>query len=228
MRAMLACVLPLLLLFSTSGTFETRVTQQVELKYLLHVPKNAKAPLPVLVYLHGGSLRGDDVKRLRTMGLPARLEKEPAFPMIVIAPLLPAGEIWTNDAAIVALIDEVLRTQQADRTRVYITGHSMGGRGALYVAYKHPERFGAVIAASAVSPVTHWATKLRNVPLWYVHGAKDVQAPVADGDALVKAIRDAGGDVKYSRLDERDHFLLDFYDDDEFVQWLLAHRKAAK
>ncbi|HYO77876.1 MAG TPA: alpha/beta fold hydrolase [Thermoanaerobaculia bacterium] len=225
---MLACVLPLLMLFSTAATFETRVTQQVGMKYLVHVPTNTRAPLPVLVYLHGGSLRGEDVERLRAMGLPARLEKEPDFPFIVIAPLLPAGEIWTNDGAVIALVDEVLRTQRVDRTRVYITGHSMGGRGALYIAYKHPERFAAVVAMSAVSPIAHWATRLRNVPLWYVHGVNDVQVPVAEGDALVKAIREAGGNVKYTRLDEGDHFLLDFYAEDDFVKWLLAHRKGAQ
>lgn len=212
----------------TAHAFEQRATQTLTAKYLLHVPKDAKKPLPVIVYLHGGSLRGEDVERLRTMGVPHRAEQDPGFPFIVVAPLLPAGEIWTNDATIIALLDEVLRKQPADPKRVYLTGHSMGGRGALYVAYKHPGRFAAVIAMSAVSPIVQWAAKLRGVPLWYIHGVKDVQAPVADGDALVEAIEAAGGDVRYTRLDDRDHFILDMYDRDDLYAWLLQHRRAAK
>lgn len=212
----------------TARTFEQRVTRKLSAKYLLHVPENAKAPLPVIVYLHGGSLRGADVERLRTMGLPRCAERDPNFPFIVIAPLLPAGEIWTDDATIIALLDEVLATHAADRSRVYITGHSMGGRGALYVAYKHPERFAAVLAMSAVSPISHWATKLRDVPLWYIHGANDVQAPIADADALIEAIRGAGGNVKYTRLAGRDHFILDMYERADLFAWLLEHRGEKK
>jgi predicted peptidase len=212
----------------TARVFEQRSTRTLAARYLLHVPEGAKKPLPVIVYLHGGSLRGEDVEKLRTLGVPGRAEQDPRFPFIVIAPLLPAGEIWTNDDTIIALLDHVLRTQPADRNRVYLTGHSMGGRGALYVAYKHPDRFAAVVAMSAVSPIAHWGTKLRGVPLWYFHGVKDAQAPVADADALMDAIKTAGGDVRYTRLDDRDHFILDMYDRDDLYAWLLQHSKAAQ
>lgn len=209
---MLAAVLLLL-------TFESRITHDARLEYLLHVPPAAEKPAPVILYLHGGSARGD-LARHRSMGLPARVAKETSFPFIVVAPLLPKGEIWTNDRELIALLDEVLARHRADQTRVYVTGHSMGGRGALYLAYKHPERFAAVAALSAVSPIPHWAAKLKDVPLFYVHGAKDVQAPIADADELMKAI----GTAEYRRLADRDHFLLDFYDGDELFAWLLKHR----
>lgn len=210
---MLAAVLLLL-------TFESRITHDAKLEYLLHVPAAAEQPPPVILYLHGGSARGD-LGKLRGMGLPARVANEKDFPFIVIAPLLPKGEIWTNDRELIALLDHVLATQRADRTRVYVTGHSMGGRGALYLAYKHPERFAAVAALSAVWPIEHWATRLKSIPLYYIHGVKDVQAPVADADALMKAI----GGARYERLADRDHFLLDYYDRDDLFEWLLKHRR---
>jgi predicted peptidase len=215
-RRMFAAVL----LFLQVSTFESRITQPVEIEYLLHVPPAAEQPPPVILYLHGGSARGD-MARLRGMGLPARVAKERDFPFLVIAPLLPAGEIWTNHRELIALLDDVLAKHRADRTRVYVTGHSMGGRGALYLAYKYPERFAAVAALSAVSPIGHWATKLKDIPLRYIHGAKDVQAPIADADELMKAI----GNASYDRLADRDHFLLDYYDGDELFEWLLKHRR---
>ena len=214
---MLAAVLLLL-------TFESRISHDVRIECLLHVPPAAAKPAPVILYLHGGSARGDLAKH-RSMGLPARLAKEKDFPFIVVAPLLPKGEIWTNDRELIALLDHVLAKQRADKTRVFVTGHSMGGRGALYLAYKHPERFAGVAALSAVSPIAHWATKLKDVPLFYIHGAKDVQAPVADADELMVAIRNAGGDFKYDRYPDRDHFLLDLYDRNDIFDWLLEHRR---
>lgn len=210
---MLAAVLLLL-------TFESRIRHDVKLEYLLHVPPAAEKPAPVILYLHGGSARGD-MEKLRGMGLPARVANEKNFPFIVIAPLLPKGEIWTNDRELIALLDDVLSKHRVDRRRVYVTGHSMGGRGALYLAYKHPERFAAVAALSAVSPIAHWSTRLNNVPLLYIHGAKDVQAPIADAEVLLKAI----GNAEYRRLEDRDHFLLDFYDRDDLFTWLLQHRR---
>ncbi|MDQ3282699.1 MAG: alpha/beta fold hydrolase [Acidobacteriota bacterium] len=229
MRNFAPMLASLLILFAlVPQRLETKLTGKVTLEYLLYVPKKQTAEkLPLIVYLHGGSARGD-MQKLRGMGLPARVEQDSTFPFIVVAPLLPKGEIWTNDGALMALIDNVSAKQRVDRNRVYLMGHSMGGRGALYVAYKHPERFAAVVAMSAVSPIPFWSTRLREVPIWYFHGAKDVQAPVADAEELIQAIQKSGGDVTYTRMDDRDHFILDTFDRDDVYEWLLQHRRSGR
>jgi predicted peptidase len=102
----------------TAREFHADVTRSIATKYLLYVPAGrgtSEGPLPVVVYLHGGSLRGDDVEKLRTVGLPHRLETEASFPFVVIAPLCPAGEIWTDADAVVGVLDEVLSEYPADR-----------------------------------------------------------------------------------------------------------------
>jgi predicted peptidase len=56
-----------------SHRFERKVTKDVGDKYLLYLPQNygrEQKRHPLILYLHGGSLRGDDVERLRTSGLP--------------------------------------------------------------------------------------------------------------------------------------------------------------
>jgi predicted esterase len=101
----------------------------------------------------------------------------------------------------------------------------MGGRGALYFAFRHPQRFAAVVAMSAVSPIADWAPSLAKTPLWYIHGAKDEQTSIADADALVNAVRAVGGSVRYTRPDDGDHFLLDRYYGRDWHDWLMEQRR---
>jgi len=113
--------------------FGATIPHRAHLSHLVFVPASyATTPethWPLILYLHGGSLRGDDVEWLRTVGLPHRLESEPDFPFVVVSPQCPAGEIWTDAEAIDALLDRVVYDYRIDPQRIYITGHSMGGRG---------------------------------------------------------------------------------------------------
>ena len=236
MRILLTALVWVVLLSVTTASaaqqpqiLEAETTQQISLPYLLFRPakydQDPQRRWPFILYLHGGSARGDDLERLRKMGLPKRLEQDAEFPFIVASPLLPEGEIWTDVQALGALIDEVTREHRVDPARVYVTGHSMGGRGALYLAHKQPERFAAVAALSPYSPITAWSKGLTNVPLWLVHGAKDVQAPIKDTEEIVRRIEKAGGAPRFTPLPDADHFILDWYDRDEIFGWLLEHRK---
>jgi hypothetical protein len=197
--------------------------RSIRLPYLLFLPFSCEAEpdrrWPVIRYLHGGSLRDDDVERLRTRGLPKRLQKERAFAFIVVAPLCPEGEIWTDTEALSRLLDDITRESRVDTKRIYVVGHSIGGRGALYATYKMPERFAGVVAMSPVSPITAWAEQLRNVPLWLMHGEKDTAVPVKDSNDLSAAIEKASGKLRYTRLPDRDHFLLDIFDKNEVFDW---------
>lgn len=210
--------------------FEASLPHRVHLSYLLFLPARyatQKETLwPLILYLHGGSLRGDDIEQLKTLGLPHKLESEPNFPFVVVSPQCPAGEIWTDAEAADALLDSVIHNYRIDPHRVYVTGHSMGGRGALYFAYRLPSRFAAILALSPLSPITTWADKLVQVPLWLFHGSEDSLAPIADTKELVRAIERARGHPRFDTLSGRDHFILDVYDRPDIYQWLLQQKRS--
>ena len=210
---------------------EIEKSEQIHLQYLLHLPAryndDPQRRWPFILYLHGGSARGDNIERLRKIGLTKRLENDAEFPFVVASPLLPEGEIWTDVNALTALVDRIAREQRIDPARMYVTGHSMGGRGALYLTYKQPDRFAAAAVLSPYGPITAWSKRLTNVPLWFVHGAEDVQAPIKDTEELVQAIEKAGGRARFTPLPERDHFILDWYDRNDVFEWLLEQRKPA-
>jgi len=213
----------------TEQNFDGEGPQAIHLEYLLFLPSTSNEDphrrWPLILYLHGGSLRGDDVNKLRTLGLPHRLEQDRQFPFVVVSPLCPQGEIWTDADALAQLVDQVVRTNRIDEKRIYVTGHSMGGRGALYLAYRLPTRFAAIVAMSPLSPITAWAKELRNTPVWIIHGAKDGAAPIKDSEELVSAIEQSGGHPKFTPLADRDHFILDLYDKNDVFDWMTKHRR---
>jgi acetyl esterase/lipase len=210
--------------------FDASVPHRVHVSYLLFLPASyaikRQSQWPLILYLHGGSLRGDDVERLKTLGLPHKLESEPDFPFVVVSPQCPSGEIWTDAEAVDALLERITHDYRIDPDRIYVTGHSMGGRGALYFAYRLPSRFAAVIAVSPLSPINEWARTLAHVPLWLFHGTADTLAPVADTNDLVQSIKAAGGHPRFDSLPGRDHFILDVYERPNIYEWLLQQKRS--
>lgn len=209
-------------------TLEKVVSHHARIQYLVSLPGSyATRPdrYPLILYLHGGSLRGDDIDQMKRWGLAEKAEADPEFPFIVVSPQCPSGEIWTDVDALAAVLDEVMQNYRVDADRVYVSGHSMGGRGALYAACKMPGRFAAVLALSPVSPISAWAEKLRAVPVWIFHGANDQFTPAREVQELVQAIAKAGGHPEFTLLPDRDHYILDVYNRPDVSKWLAEQRR---
>ena len=211
------------------GRLDTTLTRRVALRYLLYLPRDYDAGSgrrwPLILYLHGGSLRGDDPDTVRTWGVPARAERDPSFPFIVVAPQTARGTLWTDTQALVALLDEVQARHAVDPHRVYLTGHSMGGDGTWYLAWAHPERFAAIAPMSAPAN-PWWAGRLRGIPTWVFHGTRDDVVPIAESEAMVAALRAAGDTAaRFTRLEGREHGILDVYEGEELYAWLLRQRR---
>jgi predicted peptidase len=209
--------------------FQGKFTRQVQMKYLLFIPEgykvNERKYWPLIMYLHGGSRRGIDIEKLREpgSGITALVEKNKSFPFIVLSPQCPDGEYWTDTEALIALLDEVTKKYLVDPRRVYLTGHSMGGFGTWYLAYKHPERFAAIAPVSPPFVITAWAPRLKKMPIWTFHGAKEI-APISGTEDLIKALKNLGNNVRFTLFPDRDHFILDVYDNQDLYSWFLQHR----
>jgi len=209
-------------------TLQREIPHKIQIQYLLFLPngyeKNTEK-WPLILYLHGGSARGDDISQMKKLGLAEKVEADPSFPFIVVSPQCHKGEIWTDVAALSAILDDVTRSNRVDPDRVYVTGHSMGGRGALYAAYKMPDRFAAVVSLGPSAPITAWAEKLAAVPLWLFHGANDQFTPLKEVEELVNATKVAGGHPQLTVLPGRDHYILDVYDRPDLYKWLAQQKR---
>ncbi|MEM6280183.1 MAG: hypothetical protein AAF733_11930, partial [Verrucomicrobiota bacterium] len=122
-------------------------------RYFLFLPVGYEArdrSWPMILWLHGRSLRGDDLEQLRRYGPPSFLKNRPGFPFVVICPQLPDGG-WPPKA-LNALLDECLEKYRIDEDRVILTGDSLGAMGAWGFAGAYPDRFAALSPITAHGP----------------------------------------------------------------------------
>ena len=197
--------------------------------YLLYLPPGIESrSWPLIVYLHGRSLRGDNLSLLTRYGLPDRLQDDESFPFIVVAPQLPGDQSWTDTDRLTALVRDVAARYPVDRTRIYLIGYSMGAGGVWREAVAHPELFAAAAPAAAWTPEPNEAiaAALADLPIRIYHGTEDEVAPIARAQAMAEALERAGVDVTFSVYQGADHGeLTHIYKDDELYGWLLEHQR---
>jgi predicted peptidase len=197
--------------------------------YLLYLPEGygkEHKQWPLILYLHGKSLRGDDLEMLKSYGLAALLAKDLAIPFVVVSPQCPADRYWMDEVQmLVRLLDEISTKYSVDRERIYVTGHSMGAVGSWSLAYNHPEKFAAIVPLAGAPRDTSWAKQIAKVPAWAFHGTRDDLAPFERTKNFVALLSKLGAEVKFTPLPERDHFILDTYENKEIYDWLLQHKK---
>ena len=123
------------------------------------------------------------------------------------------------------LLDDVMAKYKVDKDRVYVTGLSMGGYGTWALAAAHPKRFAAIVPiCGGGNPAD--AAKLKDLPIWVFHGAKDRAVPLARSEMMVKAIKKAGGNPKFTVYPEAGHdSWTESYDNPELYTWLLKQKR---
>ena len=215
-------------------TFEKEITTKVKMNYLLYLPddyeKSDKA-YPLMLFLHGAGESGQGLERVKVHGPPKRIAGGKSFPFIVVSPQSPGGG-W-SPVVLNALLDEIEAKYRVDKSRVYLTGLSMGGGGTWTLAAAHPERFAAIApvcgAFRAPEGSKAAAERIKGIPVWVFHGAKDTTVPIARSEEMVKALKEAGADVQFTVYPDAGHdSWTETYDNPKLYEWFLSHKKAAK
>lgn len=198
--------------------------------YLLHLPKtygeDKEKKWPVIVFLHGSGERGSNLELVKVHGPPKLVEKDPDFPFIVVSPQCPADTRW-NAMLLGAMLDSVTAKHAVDQDRIYLTGLSMGGFGTWDWAAAEPRRFAALVPICGFGD-PRIAGRLKNVPVWVFHGAKDTAVPLSGSEEIVKALEKAGGKPKLTVYPEAGHdSWTETYNNPELYKWLLEQKRPA-
>ena len=147
----------------------------------------------MILFLHGRSLRGNDLEMVKRYGPPAFLDQKPDFPFVVVSPQLPAHS-WPSDS-LLKLLNEVIRKYRVDPGRIYLSGVSMGGGASWHLAAADQKRFAAMIPLCGYGGTT-LVPKLTDLPIWAFHGEIDKVTPLGPHLRLVEAVQKAGGTAK--------------------------------
>ncbi len=208
---------------------ETEAATAGRIEYWLYIPADyagAKEPLPLVVFLHGLGERAPEIEKVKKHGPPKLIARGKPFPFICISPQCPAKSWWPKETkALVALLDEIGAKYNVDKDRVYLTGLSMGGFGTWALAIDQPKRFAAIAPICGKGDPAKVA-RIKHVPTWVFHGAKDRTVPLKASEDMVEALKAAGATPKFTVYPDAGHdSWTATYASDDFWKWLLAQRR---
>jgi predicted peptidase len=233
----------------------TVVLGGVEYRYQVYVPRDFRRSTawPVILALHGGGSYGDDGLSQTDGGFAGAIRQHvDRFPALVVFPQshadgTPGWQTKGGEAALAA-VDKTIAEFNGDSSRVYLTGLSAGGNGSWYLAYRHPERFAALVVvcgfisefrgktsgvayppiapASAADPCAAVAKVVARLPIWIFHGDADQSVSVEESRHMFAALKAIGANVQYTELPGVGHNAwIQAYDRADLVAWMLKQRQ---
>jgi dienelactone hydrolase len=194
--------------------------------YALYVPKrfDRARRYPLVISLH------DEFSTPR-LNLRQVLGRVTDVDYIVACPYARGGTDYRGipEQDVYDLLADVERRFPIDPDRVYLTGISTGGGGALWLAFTRPVRWAAV-AALCPRPLpgaTELAPNTLNIPLRLFQGDQDPLVPVQQSRQWQKRLEDVGVNVAYIEYRGVRHNVWDYaYKDGAIFDWFGRWRRA--
>jgi predicted peptidase len=216
------------------------------LKYRLLLPPDydPETKYPLVLLLHGAGERGDDNTKQLIHGVAelTKPENRKKYPCFLVAPQCPEGKKWVEvdwgaDSHVMPkdpseplrlaleLLDALQKDYSIDKSRLYVTGLSMGGFGTWDAISRKPDTFAAAVPVCGGGDEKQ-AEKIAKVPIWAFHGAKDGAVKPARSRNMVEALKKAGGMPKYTEYKDVGHdSWVPAYKDAEMMGWLFGQKK---
>lgn len=178
---------------------------------------------PVIIFLHGQSLCGNDLNKVRRYGPLDAIVKGRQIDALVIVPQNPGGS-W-NPYKINQVLEWTKNNYSMDSTRVYVIGMSLGGYGTLDFTGTYPNKVAAAMALCGGCTLKD-KTGLGNVPLWIIHGTADRAVSIKESKVVVDELKQTNNDtrLKFDWLKGASHgALARILYMNKTYEWLFSH-----
>lgn len=230
MRINLKHIVILLLLWQSPCLFAQKqqvVQGSTQYPFWLYQPDDFKETkkYPLLIVLHGKSLSGTDINRVKRYGVLRAIDRGRKVPAWVIAPQVASGA-WNPDL-VLEILEFAKKNYNIDDKRIYVCGMSLGGYGTLHFVGKYPDKVTAAVAICGGGNEKD-AARLAQVPLWIIHGDNDKPVPISESKKVVNAIRKANpkAPLEFTVVKGGTHSSVEnYFHLDAFYDWLFSQSK---
>lgn len=217
----------LLAVFQSSAQTKARVNYH-KLVYLPKAYEKDTLRYPLIIYLHGGSQRGNDLDKLKAYGLPYLVDKGQNFSFVIVSPQCPEGKYWSTENWFDSLYTDITSRYRIDKSKVYVTGISIGGYGTYIAAMDNPDKIAAIVPlCGGINDVdTSRIHSIAKMPVWMFHGTADELISIKESERIYNSLKKSGNRVKFTRLKGEGHSIQFLYETKpEIYDWLLKHQK---
>ena len=189
-------------------------------------PDEKKENLPIIIQLHGAGEVGngkEELQKVEVHGF-SKLFRSEEKDCILIMPQCPRGTFWcAKIESLLLFIEEIIEEYKVDKSRVYLTGISMGGFGTWFTAMAKPSLFAAI--APVCGGGMPWNAGSLDMPVFTIHGLSDSTVSPVLSEQMVEALESLGRDVTYVRLEGVGHNAWDYTYDNDLYHWLLSKKR---
>ncbi len=224
------------------------------LPYRILYPKNYSTSkrYPLLIFLHGSGERGDNNESQLIHGAKLFLDSANRiqYPAIVIFPQCSEKGSWspvdleqeklpldlefdysqpiTRDLqAAVELVQQIMSREGVDKSRVYISGLSMGGMGTFEAVYRYPDLFAAAVPICGGADVKAYDKRVSKTPFRVFHGAKDDVVAPKHSQIIVEKLKILNTAVEYIEYPEANHNSWDSaFTEPDFLNWIFSKKRS--
>ncbi|MGG5507849.1 MULTISPECIES: prolyl oligopeptidase family serine peptidase [unclassified Myroides] len=208
------------------GAQPQAVLDQTTYQFWLNAPTEVQEKNPLVIFLHGRSLSGTNIERVKRYGPLRGIEKKGLeIPAYLVAPQLPSGP-WNPDK-VDEIVQYMIENYAIDESRIYVTGMSLGGYGTLKYASQYTHRLAAAIAMCGGGE-SRDACHLTSLPIKLIHGDKDFIVPLKESKNILNAIKKckAKAPVELQVVKGGNHGSIeDLYRHIDLYNWLFQHTK---
>ena len=206
---------------------------QWELPFIVYAPSHIDAHMPMIIQLHGAGEvgnGGEDLYKLDIHGFSHIMTPEAEYPCLFVMPQCPVDSFWAAEIPnLHSLIQKLIAHFDADPSRIYLTGLSMGGFGTWLTACRFPKTFAAIAPICGGGMV--WKVPVLDMPVWAFHGTQDAAVYPSETMNMIAKLRSVRPDdptIKMTLLDNVGHNAWEYAYNETLIDWFLSYRRSGE
>jgi predicted peptidase len=124
------------------------------------------------------------------------------------------------------MIKKTINEEAVDKSRVYVTGLSMGGMGTFEIVYRNPDLFAAALPICGGGDLTLYDKRVNRTAFWIFHGGADPVVPAKMSQDMQAKLKSLKVNTKYSEYPDVQHNSWDnAFAEPTYLSWMFSQKR---